>query len=54
MKDDQPFGPYLTEKIKIHVGAILIDYIDAPDEIGVAVYEIIKALEEEIIWARPA
>jgi hypothetical protein len=34
------------------VADVLVDYIENPDDVECAVYDIIEAVENEMIWAR--
>ena len=53
MRDDLPLNPYLIEKIAAHVAFLLDLYIENPDDVGLAAVEIVEAIQQEMIWARP-
>jgi hypothetical protein len=50
---DSPFDEYLTLKIEGHIHQILVSYIDNPDDIDFVIPDIIEAIQQEILWARP-
>ena len=43
--------PYLAEKVAAHIAAILDPYIHNPDDLNLAVEEILDAIEQETVWA---
>ena len=53
MRDSPPFDEYLTDKIAAHIHEILDRYVDNPDDIDFVVPDIIEAIQQEMIWARP-
>jgi len=53
MRDSPPFDEYLKHKIAAHIPEILVSYIDTPDDIDFVIPDIIEAIQQEILWARP-
>jgi hypothetical protein len=54
MRDSALFSEYLTDKIAAHLHEILNRYIENPDDIVFVIPDVIEAIQQEILWDRPA